>query len=70
VAVFELVEVRERMEPTDFDARWTEYARDYVALAIQSLQHWREAKERDAEKMSAPTYDEWLRSTGRYRPFP
>lgn len=70
VAVFELIEVREHMEPTDFDSQWTEYARDYVDLAMQALQHWREATERDAEKVGAPTYDEWLRNTGRYRPSP
>lgn len=66
VAVFELVDIREQLEPTDFDPRWTEYARDYVGVAIAVLQRWREAKERDAVNVGAPTYDNWLRTTGRY----
>lgn len=66
VAVFELVEIGERVEPTKFDPRWTEYARDYVGVAIGALQRWREAKERDAANVGAPTYSEWLRTTGRH----
>ncbi|GAA1732873.1 hypothetical protein [Microbacterium paludicola] len=66
VAVFELVDIREQLEPPEFDPRWTEYARDYVGVAIEVLQRWREAKERDAVTVGAPTYDDWLRSTGRY----
>jgi hypothetical protein len=66
VAVFELIEVGEHMEPTD--AQWTEYARDYVSLAMQALQHWREARQRDAEKVAVPAFGEWLRATGRYGP--
>lgn len=66
VAVFELVEIREQMEPTDFDSRWTEYARDYVNEALEALQRWRESKERDAPTVGVTTYDEWLRLTGRY----
>ena len=68
VAVFELIEVRQHPEPTDFDARWTGYARDYVDLAIRALQRWREAAEHGAAKVSAPTFDEWLASSGRYQP--
>ena len=67
VAVFELVDIRERLEPTEIDPRWTEYARDYVGVAIRALQRWREARERDAVNVGAPTYDDWLRATGRYR---
>lgn len=66
VAVFELVDIREQLEPTEFDPRWTEYARDYVGVAIEALQRWREVRERDAMNVGAPRYDDWLRNTGRY----
>lgn len=66
VAVFELADVRVQVRSTEFDPRWTEYARDYVGVAIEALQRWREAKERDAVNVAAPTYDNWLRATGRY----
>ena len=66
VAVFDLVDIREQVEPTRFDPLWTEYARDYLGVTIEALQRWREAKEREAVNVAAPTYDEWLRATGRY----
>lgn len=68
VAVFELMEIREEMEPAQFDSVWTENARDYVDVAIKALRYWREAKERDASSAAAPTSDEWLRAEGRYAP--
>lgn len=68
VAVFELVEIREEMEPTAFDLVWAGNARDYVDVAITALRYWREAKERDAASAWAPTFDEWLRAEGRYAP--
>ncbi|MFD6700188.1 MULTISPECIES: hypothetical protein [unclassified Microbacterium] len=66
VAVFDLGDIDEQLELTEFDPRWTAYARDYTGVAIEALQRWREAKERDAVNVGAPTYDDWLRATGRY----
>ncbi|MGL4557967.1 MAG: hypothetical protein ACRCV5_10715, partial [Afipia sp.] len=68
VAVPELVQIREEMEPTEFDLVWTENARDYADVALKALRYWREARERDASSAWAPTFDEWLRAEGRYAP--
>jgi hypothetical protein len=38
-------------------------------VAIEALQRWREARERDATNVGAPRYDDWLRNTGRYHRF-
>lgn len=68
VAIFELIEIHERQEPAEFNVEWTENARDYIDVAIRALRHGREAKDRDAANVWAPTFDEWLRAEGRHVP--
>ncbi len=66
VARFGRAQIHEHPEPAAFDPVWSENARDYLDVAIGSIRRWKESKERDASTVRAPTYDEWLRSQGRY----
>lgn len=68
VSRFDSIGIRDETGPIDFDALWAEHARDYVDLVTARLRQWRESKERAARTITAPTYDDWLRATGRYAP--
>ncbi|MEV7632901.1 hypothetical protein AB0N64_10870 [Microbacterium sp. NPDC089318] len=61
-----LIGVREEPELAEFDLLWSTLPRDYIAVAIDALRRWRDVPERHVAKISTPTFDEWLRSTGRH----
>lgn len=62
----ELADVRETYELADFDVEWSTNARDYLDVTVRALRLWREATETTSMKVTAPTFDDWLRSTGRF----
>jgi len=65
-----LVDLLPTWEPelSPFDRVWSQYAQEYLELAIYRLQTWQNMwSNRRAAKVQLPTFNTWLADTGRHR---
>lgn len=57
------------LEPSEFDPVWNDNALAYVDFAIARVARWDAAgTRRGGRRHRLPTFDEWLRATGRHVP--
>ena len=51
------------------DRIWIDFAADYLSLVLRCVGRWREeSSTRNAGRIRIPSFDSWLRETGRYSP--